>query len=248
MKTDEYRRNFELEQDYWWFVGVRRMVHMLLRLAGAAPPYGKVLDVGCGSGALLDELAASRAEVWGMDVSPLALDFCRLRGHERLVLGDATKLPFKDGEFDVVTAIGVIEHLDDDATFVSEISRVLKPQGVLVLLTSSFPFLWSAHDVANEHRRRYYLRPLRKMIESKGFRTVRISHFNFLLFPALAVVLLTHRVWRGLKTTTAQRILPVPPAPVNGFLKIVLAVETELVKVTTLPWGVSIIGAFRKAD
>lgn len=246
MIAAEYQRQFDLEQRYWWFVGVRRMVWRLLALGADPSRLGRVLDVGCGTGALLDEMSRNAGEVWGLDISPEALAFCRQRGHTRLVQGDAAHLPFRGADFDVVTAIGVIEHLDDDEAFLRELARVLKPGGVLVLLTSSFSFLWSLHDVANEHRRRYTLRPLKRRIERAGFNTLRFSHLNFFLFPALAAALVGHRVLRGLNAERPARFIPRLPAPLNGLLTGLLFVEAWLMKAVPLPWGISMIGSFRR--
>ena len=182
MKIYEYERNYRLEQHYWWFVGVRAMVQSLLSLRARNGSLGKVLDLGCGTGALLDYLRYCSTELWGLDVSQEGLKFCALRGHKNLVLADATRIPFRENYFDVITAIGLIEHLDDDQSFLHEVRRLLKPNGMLVLLTSSFPYLWSMHDTANEHRRRYYLRMLNQQINQIGFQTIRFSHLNFFLF------------------------------------------------------------------
>ena len=114
MKLYEYERNYSLEQRYWWFVGVRAMVRSLLSLTGGNGSLGKVLDLGCGTGALLDQLRGCSAELWGLDVSQEGLKFCAIRGHKKLVLADATRVPFRQNYFDVITAIGLIEHLDDD--------------------------------------------------------------------------------------------------------------------------------------
>jgi 2-polyprenyl-3-methyl-5-hydroxy-6-metoxy-1,4-benzoquinol methylase len=84
MQLHEYQRNYELEQNYWWFVGVRAMVRSLLSLSPGHGRLGKVLDVGCGTGALLDQLQACSAEVWGLDISHEALKYCMLRGHKHL--------------------------------------------------------------------------------------------------------------------------------------------------------------------
>jgi len=81
------------------------------------------------------------------------IEILRAPGHDNLILADATRLPFRENYFDVITAIGLIEHLDDDQSFLHEVRRLLKPNGMLVLLTSSFPYLWSMHDTVNEHRK-----------------------------------------------------------------------------------------------
>src|SRR2546430_262168 len=114
MKLHEYRRNHELEQNYWWFVGVRAMVRNLLSLSIKHDILGRVLDVGCGTGALLDQLQTCSTELWGLDSSSEALKYCLIHGHKNLILADANNTPFPSAYFDVITAIGLIEHLDDD--------------------------------------------------------------------------------------------------------------------------------------
>ncbi len=247
METAEYQRNYELEQGYWWFAGVRAMVRHLLAASGAPGRLGRVLDVGCGTGALIDELKGRSDSIRGVDFSPEALRFCARRGLKCVALADAREIPFPDASFDVVTAIGLIEHLEDDDGFIHEMHRLVRPGGLLVLLTSSFPWLWSMHDVANQHHRRYYLRPLRARLEGAGFETVRFSHMNFLLFPLLAPALLAHRWIVGLESAHPQRIMPMAPRIVNVLLTAVLRLEAVLMRRLTLPWGVSMIGSFRRS-
>jgi SAM-dependent methyltransferase len=246
VKPYEYERNYKVEQHYWWFVGVRAMVRRLLSLSTGNCNLGKVLDLGCGTGALLDQLEGCSAELWGLDRSPEGLKFCALRGHKKLILGDATRLPFRQNYFDVITAIGLIEHLEDDQLFLSEVKRLLKPDGVLVLLTSSFPYLWSMHDTANEHIRRYYLRQLNHQINELGFRTIRFSHLNFFLFPIIATLLLLHRKIYGIESDHPERILPPRPSAINFILTGLLLCEASLMRWVRLPWGISMIGMFKK--
>jgi SAM-dependent methyltransferase len=245
MKVHEYERNYRLESDYWYFVGLRAIISTLLEVSVGQAKLGRVLDVGCGTGALLDELEPRCAELWGVDISPEALEFCRERGHKNLILTSATTLPFDDGYFDLVTAIGLIEHIEDDEAFINETRRVLKRGGTAILMTSSFPFLWSMHDVANEHIRRYYLRDFNRKMSDAGFTVIRSSHVNFVLFPALAVMLMGHRLLYGLKAAQPERILPVPPKPINAALTAILRFEARLIRRLCLPWGVSMVGAYR---
>jgi len=117
----------------------------------------------------------------------------------------------------------------------------------MILLTSSFPYLWSMHDTANNHRRRYYLRSLERKIRSAGFESVRFSHLNFFLFPVLGPALLVHRAVFGIRSDHPDRIMPRPPEAVNRLLTAILRLEGRLMRRMRLPWGVSMIGAFRKA-
>jgi len=242
----EYKRNFELEKTYWWFIGVRLMTKNLIALSNPGRRPLKILDIGCGTGALMDELTAQGHAVCGLDISEEALNFCRMRGHRKLCLADAARLPFADRRFDLVTAIGVIEHLDNDEIFLDEVARILRPQGCFVMLTSSFPWLWSMHDVANSHRRRYYLSEIERKFSAAHFQTMQLSHLNFFALPFLAAALVLHRLVYGLRPERSHRILPVPPKLVNVLLIQVLALEATLMRWIRLPWGVSMIGAFRK--
>jgi hypothetical protein len=150
------------------------------------------------------------------------------------------------GEYDTITATGVSERLDDDGDFRREVNRLFKANGVLVLLTSSFPYLWTMNDEANHHKRRYYLRALERQINARGFETIRFSHLNCFLFPILASMLLVHRLIYGLHPKHCQRLLPIPPRPINRILTRVLEVEARLMRWMRLPWGIWMIGAFRE--
>jgi ubiquinone/menaquinone biosynthesis C-methylase UbiE len=246
MKSHEYLRNFEIENRNWWFVGVRKMVHRLIKRSGIGTIY-RCLDIGCGTGALLKELTPLTEELWGLDLAPPALSYCVERGfpEDHLILGTADNTPFNDNYFDVITAIGIIEHLDDDDKFLKEVYRILRPGGVLILLTSSFAYLWSEHDEANQHKRRYFLKNLEGRLRANHFETITFSHFNFFLFPVIAPILLLNRLFRK-KDREARRIMPRPPWPINQALIQLLSLESFLMSLVRFPWGISMIGSFRK--
>lgn len=102
-----------------------------------APAPGRLLDVGCGSGVLLERLLAREAtlEAVGVDASPemLAVASRRVRGRARLLVADAASLPFRTGAFDIVTTTSSLHHWSDPGLALSEIARVLAPGGRFVL-------------------------------------------------------------------------------------------------------------------
>ena len=248
MKEGEYKRHYDLEKDYWWFVGLRKMVVNLLSNEIKTNSIGKMLDVGCGTGALMDDMKDNAQDLWGIDINAQAIEFCKQRGHENLIQVDASGIPFPDEEFDTVTAIGIIEHIEDDKGFVKELARVTKTGGKLILVSSSFQFLWSMHDVANEHKKRYFLRELDAIMKEQGFQKLRSSHFNFFLFPLIAPMLIIHKMIHGLKTDDATRILPETAKPVNFILKMTLLLEAQLLKYISFPFGISTIGKYKKVS
>lgn len=250
MKKSEYLRNYELEKKYWWFIGVRRIVSNILftfcSRDSSNTKIGSLLDVGCGTGAFLEEIKNSVESYCGVDVSSDAINYSSERGLSNLHLGDACSLPYKDSNFDIVTGIAIIEHIEDQNKFLREIYRVLNNGGRVLLVSSSFQFLWSMHDVANHHYRRYTLTEFDKLMLANGFKKLHSSHFNFFLFPLLAPMLLIHRIIYGLNETKANRIMPIPPKIVNKILTLILTIESFLITKITLPFGISLVGIYEK--
>jgi SAM-dependent methyltransferase len=89
-----------------------------------------------------------------VDISAPALAKLRERGAQ-VVLSQVTSLPFADGAFDLVCALDIIEHVDDEDGALSELSRVAKPGGVLLISTPLHPSLWTSFDDFVGHKRRY---------------------------------------------------------------------------------------------
>ena len=135
MQSHHYPILYEVEEAHWWYVGRRRIIQYLVEKICTTlnNPNPRILDVGCGTGANLKMLAAhGRAE--GVDISSQAVDFCRERGLNSVRLGAAEQLPYENGSFDLVTALDVVEHLDDDVAGLQEMRRVLRRDGRVLLL------------------------------------------------------------------------------------------------------------------
>jgi SAM-dependent methyltransferase len=242
MEEGDYRTTYELEGHNWWFVGTRRVCLDLLD--GVSPPGhdARILDVGCGTGLMLDELAP-RGRAVGVDFSPTALEFCRLRSSTALLQADGGRLPVGDGEVDAVTAIGVIEHLDDDLGALAEWHRVLRPGGGLVLLTSAYQWMWSGHDVSNHHTRRYRAGDVRSLLERTGFQPATVSYVNTILFPPIAVVRAAERLARRGRPPAPHKDTGEVPAPLNRALLGLLELERRAIARRGLPFGVSIVAS-----
>lgn len=241
MNPDEYGRMFELEDRYWWFVGRRRLALALLDRWRAPDPSRPVLDLGCGTGVVLQELTGRGGPV-GIDMSPIALQFCRRRGLTRLIRGDATALPIREGSFDAIVSLDVFEHVGADAQALSEAYRGLAPGGLLVLSVPAFQSLWGPHDVALMHFRRYTRKELRERLTTAGFEVVRLSYSVFFLFPVVVVV----RFFEKRKKGPAKASLVAVPRWLNAALIALQAVEARLIAQFPLPWGSSLIAVARK--
>ena len=113
------------------------------------------------------------------------------------MLGQGEALPFPDGAFGLVTAFGVLEHIEDDAGAVREWARVLRPGGQLVLLTSAYRWMWSGHDVSNHHVRRYRRHKVGDLVRRAGLEPQRVSYANAALFHPIS-----RGPWNGYATAT----------------------------------------------
>jgi SAM-dependent methyltransferase len=227
---------FRVEQEHWWYTGRRKIltgfVEEICRQVTERRP--RILDVGCGTGANLLMLS-EYGEAEGVDISEDALAFCRERGLDKVRLGAGEKLPYEDGTFDLVTALDVVEHMDDDLAGLREMRRVLRPGGRVLLFVPTFMFLWGLQDDVSNHRRRYRLPELRRVLEQAGFEIERTTYANITFFLPILVMRQLMRL-TGLKADSENNI---NVTALNGVLGGVFGAESWLLKFMNLPFGVS---------
>jgi SAM-dependent methyltransferase len=240
MNDLEYERMYLLEDSYWWFVGRHRLVESLMRAhydeAGSSQRL--LLDIGCGTGAMSARLAR-----WGRvvsaDFSPLALKFSRKRGLKHLVGADAMRLPFASETFDALIAMDMLEHLPDDRAALCEFHRVLKPGGCVVATVPAYPHLWSEHDIALMHHRRYRRHEVAERFRAAGFRLEKLSHTMTMLYPLVALQRRLNA--RRPPHDPPEAAMPLFPTPVNAALTGLLTAENALARRLNFPFGVTIL-------
>lgn len=249
MNTQEYERMFRLEDSYWWFVGRHHLALTFLKEKYPSRRDLKILDIGCGTGAMSQKLERF-GEVTSADFSPLALDFCRRRKLSHVCQADAMNLPFDDASFDVIVALDILEHLADDEAALRHFRRVLKPGGYVIATVPAYPSLWSSHDVALMHYRRYVARDVRDRFVAAGLTITRLSYAMTLLYPLVWAV-------RRLNIVENKRYASGPGAPpkaslvavpgfVNRLLIGLLTIENVLIRRVRLPFGLSVFCLARK--
>jgi ubiquinone/menaquinone biosynthesis C-methylase UbiE len=227
----------EVDEHHWWYRGRRKVIRAELdRLA--LGPGAEILDAGCGSGRTLDELI-DYGTVRGIELDPEAAAAARARGRGEVVEGRLEELPWPDQTFDLVTCLDVLEHTPDDRVTLRELRRVTKPEGHLLLTVPAYRALWSQHDEANHHFRRYNRPMLRAAAAESGWTLQRLTSFNSLLLaPAAAVRLLQRRR----ASTDYKPDLTLGPAWLNSVLERPLSFEASLLsRGRTLPVGLSLL-------
>ncbi len=252
MQPEDYAYLYELEDGFWWFAGMRQITAALL--SPVCPPSSDriILDAGCGTGGMLSWLRryAGNGKVYGIDLTPRALAYCRSRGHV-VAQASITRLPFPDSTFDLLISSDVLVQLPgegSDESAIREMHRVLRPGGVIFVRVAAYQWLRSGHDEAQATQRRYYLSELIAKIKRGGFEILRATYANSALLPiAMTRRLVLQRI--GL----AQRGLEVKPWPrglqwLNSPLKGALQLEARLLKhpKVRLPAGLSAICVAQK--
>src|SRR5882757_8681402 len=138
MNHAEYETMYRLETHYWWFVARRQLVtDIVMAHTQSGRNDTRILDVGCGTGATREALAGC-GTIFGADMSAEALSFSRSRSADHLTRSRVERLSFVDGCFDLITALDVLEHADDDLASMHELFRALRPGGVLVVTVPAF--------------------------------------------------------------------------------------------------------------
>jgi len=236
MRADLYAQIHQIELDHWWYVGRRRIVFDWLRPDDRRR---RVLDIGCGTGFNIEQLRARGFEkVVGLDVSNDAIAYARSRGLRALVRGDGARLPFADAAFDLVLALDLIEHLEDDGEALRDMARVLAPGGRLLVFTPAYRFLWSLQDDVSHHFRRYTSRELRSKLSDAGFTVAKMTYANTFLFP---VILAGRTVLRVIGRRQRVSENDLHPSWSNGLLAAIFVAEAPLLRRMNFPFGVSLL-------
>jgi SAM-dependent methyltransferase len=230
------------ESWHFWFRARRALVAWMI--ARTFPRLGSLLEVGCGTGFLLEDLRERfpGAALAGCDILFESLLYAKPRLPRGLVFqADARGLPIAR-RFDVVIALDVLEHLDEDVSALREMFRVVEPGGGLVLTVPQHQWLWSATDEFSRHRRRYSRAELLAKTRAAGFEVVRCTSFFMATLPLIAL----HRLARrGASSQPASEVRISRAA--NTVAELMLRPELWLIRAgMSLPIGSSLMVVARR--
>jgi len=254
MQAEDFNYLYELEGRFWWFAGMRTIAGALLDDYCSPTSDRIILDAGCGTGGNLLWLRryAGDGEIYGIDLSGQALQFCRQRGSEPVVQASVTDLPFDHSSFDLVTSFDVLAQLPPEANTkaMSEMYRVLRPGGVGFIRTAAYEWLRSGHDDALGTQKRYGLAELSSRLERNGFTVLRATYANSLLLPAVAFRRLVLKRARLADSGSDVKPLPRWLGPLNTTMRVMLQAEAAWLRTMhlNLAAGVSAICVVRKPD
>jgi SAM-dependent methyltransferase len=177
----------ELEADYFWFVARNELIIGLVDKF--FPDARRFLEIGCGTGAVLRDLAASRRweRLAGSELHPVGLAHARKRlsSSAEFVQMDARDVP-ASGVFDVTGAFDVIEHIADDEAVLRGLRSATRTGGGTIIAAPQHPWLWSQFDDDAHHERRYRRGEIEAKLLRNGFEVLFSSSFTASLLPLMA--------------------------------------------------------------
>ena len=241
MQPNEYATMFRVEETHWWYRALHELIFETLERELPDWRSKKILDAGCGTGAILQRLGNPQMNV-GVDLAPEAISFCRERGLNNVRQGNVCALPFEDASFDAVISSSVLYHewVGDVPAAVREMHRVLRPGGLALINVPAFRILHSAHDDAVMTAHRFRKPEIRKLLLDQNFTIQRLSYWTSLLFPfaVAARTLGASQMGRDFETSESsfsQRVFSAT-----------MAIERRLLRGVSFPFGVALLAVARK--
>jgi SAM-dependent methyltransferase len=238
MEEAIYHKTAAYEESHWWFSGRRRIIETVLHSL-SLPSNPKILEVGCGTGGNLS-LLSHYGEVYGVEQDTFARNYALNRQIAPILPGSLPyDIPYQDNFFDLIVLLDVLEHVEEDGLSLVQLHKKLKPGGYLLITVPAFPALWSAHDEAHHHKRRYTLKTLGPIVREANYKIIFHSYMNTILFPIIAGL-------RVIKQSRGNDDLFMPPSILNYLLYKTFAIERHLLKLVSLPFGTSLLVLARR--
>jgi SAM-dependent methyltransferase len=236
MERIVYDRMAELDERHWWYRARRDILADLIARRIELPGNARILEIGCGTGHNL-EMLARFGRVDGIEIDGAARAIASRRLGHMVMDSPLPDLPgIDDGIYDMVAILDVLEHVEPDREALATIARKLRPGGRVLITVPAFPWMWSAHDEVNHHKRRYTRATLAKVVADSGLELDMMSWFNSLLFPLAAAARLAGRL-----TGKQDSDDKMPPAPVNAVFEAVFGLERYALGRVPFPPGVSLV-------
>ena len=197
MERGEYERMHAVEDRMWWYRGLRLLAAgEFARALARSPTGGPVLDAGCGTGGMLARLGPVVAgrPTFGLEFDTVAASLAHAKSGRPVAAGSVNEMPLGDGALAGYLSLDVLCHGGvEPERAVREARRCLKPGAVALFNLPAYGWLLSAHDMRVHNVRRFTRGQARALLAGHGFRVVKSSYWNTLLFPLMLLHRLTER-------------------------------------------------------
>jgi SAM-dependent methyltransferase len=243
MHPSAYIEMAETERSHWWFVGRRMIVESVIKQF-KLPANAKILEIGSGTGGNL-KMLSYYGELRAVEMDATARSIALRNTAGRVDIRQAVfpaEMPFRDTKFDLICLFDVLEHIEQDRETLVALVGLLAKGGRVLITVPAYNWLWSVHDEFLHHKRRYSRTELCWKASAAGFRIVKITYFNSLLLPLVAVVRLKDKLLSNCSSSGNS----IPWKPLNYLLKFLFGSERHILSRTRLPFGVSLLAVLEK--
>jgi len=245
MEKDFYKAYFALEEDNWWF-RVRRNLTFDLLVKYKVPKTAKIFDFGCGSGYTVGYLQKLGYDASGSDISAGAIEFGLSKDIHNIAVARSGEIRPPEGGFDLILALDVIEHIQDDSGAIRAIERALRPGGMAIITVPAYQWLWGVQDDVSHHYRRYTIGSLAKVLnKNTNLQILRRTYFNTFLFPPIALVRILSK-WFNLKERESD--FDINSSWLNAIFFHIFNLEIKILRHMSFLFGTSILVVIQKYE
>jgi SAM-dependent methyltransferase len=246
MENNEYETMYNIEENYWWYVGLRKLVFSSIKRLIQGRKNQDLLDAGCGTGKILENCKTFNA--YGLDFSEESIRFCKKRKITNLLRASISDIPLKSETFDLVISLDVLCNIEKDNNLhtLKEIRSTMKDNAILILNLPAYNYLQSKHDKAVHIKHRYTIKDLRDIIYKAGFKIEKITYRNTFIFPIVFIKRIMENKF-FMNTGEVESELKPLPSWFNKILTNILYFENFLIKSgVNFPFGLSVYCIARK--
>ena len=194
METSALNEMFEVDESHPWYKARLVLIERLIQKI--ANKNAKILDFGCGSGAVAGYLKSfGYNNIEGVDVSQACVERTKARGIKASEI-NIDKSRFPSTKYDIIMLLDVLEHVKNDKALMQLLKKCLDINGQMLITVPAHKLLWRYHDEINLHFRRYSKKELSKLISDSGFEIKFIRWWNSFLFPVFLISSFIERIFK----------------------------------------------------
>lgn len=244
MNPEAYLEMATAESFHWYFIGRRSIIKTLLLETISKNTRIKILEIGCGTGGNLD-LLNNFGEVKATECNDEARTIAINKTNSRYKIKYGllpNMLPYEGEKFDLICLFDVLEHIEEDCNSLIEINKLLEDDGRIILTVPAYQFLFSEHDKYLHHKRRYSKKALLTLAKKTNLIPVKISHFNFFLFPLAFLMRFFDNFFDTNFSSQSSKSIPI----YNKIFSMIFKYESFILKFINFPFGLSLYIILKK--
>ncbi len=245
MLDDEYYRMASAESELWWYRSLHEFVLDKIQQCHGSRTSIRILDAGCGTGGLLTFLRNNGySNTVGIDISKIAIEFCRNNGFKVIEGSIADQQVLVNlGKFDVIVSLDVICSLPNEGerkNFFRGSHQALNQGGFLFVQTPAFKLLSGIHDLAVGVNHRYTRHEMTDLLTQAGIKSPKVNYRLFIFTPIIFIVRMVQQLMLWLKgpNVVIKSDVSMPASFVNSVLLFIQRFEDRVLPVK--PFGTSL--------